>query len=176
MNLPDFGTITEALGSLGPMDSVVIIVAVVAAGIGFCSGFVWQIIRVVSILAAFLVAARYHGELADRFADIGPEQLRPVACYVILFVGGLLATYLIAFLVRKPIKALKPELSDRLVGAGLGLIKGVLLCGILALAIMRYPDGDSALRKQLDRSRLAGFSARCVQVLYRAVSRRESSE
>ncbi|MDP6439431.1 MAG: CvpA family protein [Candidatus Brocadiia bacterium] len=176
MNLPDLSTITEALGSISVMDSVVIIVAVVAAGIGFCTGFVWQIIRVVSILVVFLIAARYHEDLAGRFADIGPEQLRLVACYLILFVGGLIATYLIAFLVRKPIKALKPELSDRVVGAGLGLIKGVLLCGILALAIMRYPDGDSALRRQLDSSRLAKLSARCAQVLYNTVSRGESAD
>ncbi|MDP6107086.1 MAG: CvpA family protein [Candidatus Brocadiia bacterium] len=176
MNLPDLNTITGALGSFGPMDSVVVIVAVVGAVIGFCSGFVWQIIRVVSILAAFLVAARYHAGLADRFPDVGPEQLRPAACYLILFLGGLLATYLIAFLVRKPIKALEPELSDRVMGAGLGLVKGVLLCGILALAIVHFPAGDTALRRQLDRAPIARFSARCAQVLYSIVSRKESSD
>jgi uncharacterized membrane protein required for colicin V production len=86
--------------------------------------------------------------------------------YIGLFVGSLLVTYLATFLLRAPINALKPEGPDRVLGAMLGVIKGVLVCGIIALTVLQFADENAGLRRSVRWSPSARIVVECVRALW----------
>jgi len=143
------------LQSLNWVDTLVIVIVLASATAGSLSGFVWQILRIASILAAFAVATRFHRPLADYLAGELPDQTRLMVCYFALLVGVLVVTYLVLFLIRAPINSLKVEAPDRAVGAALGIAKGLLICGIIAIMVMTFTPRGTPVEESVRNSPLA---------------------
>lgn len=148
------------------VDAVVVIAVGASAVLGFRSGFIWQAVRIVSVVAAYWVAARFHPELAARLGGDMSESARMGISYVGLFVGSLLVTYLVMFLARAPINAFRPEKVDRVLGALFGAVKGVLLCGIIALGVLQYADEQGGLHHSVTWSPSAQIGVQCVRALW----------
>jgi membrane protein required for colicin V production len=67
--------------------------------------------------------------------------------YVLIFIGVMLAGGLVAFLVRKLVKAAMLSWADRLAGAALGLVAATLAAALLILPLVAYsPWGERVLR------------------------------
>ena len=158
------------LASLTWADAVVLAVVVLSAGVGFLSGFVWQILRMVSVVVAFWVAARFHGALAGHVAGDVADPARLALSFAGLFVAVVVAGYLLMLLIREPVNAMKPEPADRILGAFFGVLKGLLICGVVALTLLHYGGEHTAARKLVRGSVSATFTARCVRSLWCAVS------
>jgi membrane protein required for colicin V production len=148
------------------LDAAVILVALVTAVVGFWSGFVWQIIRIASVLAAFWIAAQFSAPLEARICNVLPAETCGIAAFAAILVGVLLAAYLLAHLLRGPIEAIRPEMMDHFLGFLFGLAKGLLLCGILALMIMRYTDPNSRAHEMVASAPLARGLAWCARALW----------
>jgi len=163
------GPAASFFASLNWVDALVIVVALAGAASGFLSGFVWQLLRIACLLAAFVVATRFHRSLAEAW-DAGLSMpARMLVSYFVLLLAVLAAGYGALFLARLPLKAAGFRGSDRALGAALGLVKGLLLCGILCLVVLTYGGKDSAVRRSILSAPLGRHCARGARILLDAM-------
>jgi membrane protein required for colicin V production len=110
-------------------------------------GLVRILIGIAALVAAFMLAARFHQPLAEAFGgiDIGDEPRRLIA-YLLIFLGVMLAGGVVAFLLRKLLKAAMLSWADRLGGAAVGLVAALLAAALIILPLVAYsPFGEKAL-------------------------------
>jgi len=152
-------------GAVTWTDTSIVLLALVCAVFGFRSGFIWQVIRIGSMILAFWLATRYHGMVAQRVVSPLSEDTVNLLAFLAVFFAVLLVAYVLMFLARGPIDAIRPETIDHVLGFIFGFAKGLLICGILAMLVLRYVPADSAVHRQLSASKLACMTAWCVQRL-----------
>ena len=136
-------------------DLALLILVAVLVIVGLVKGLVRVLVGILALVTAFLVASRFHGPLAERArgVDVSPEVLQLVA-YLLLFVAVMLAGGVVAWLLRKLVKAAMLGWADRLAGAALGLAAALFAAALIVLPVVAYAPGGSEL---LGRSRLAPY-------------------
>jgi membrane protein required for colicin V production len=126
------------------LDIIILVVLGVGAAMGFCSGLLWQVARVVSLGLSLYVAIVINTAVADWLA-LQWKDVNPAVNHVVAFIGVFLAVYLTLFMItrglHKAIKATKLETLDRLLGALLGIAKMAAVvacvCGVMAVLDMQ---------------------------------------
>jgi membrane protein required for colicin V production len=122
-----------------PADYVILFLCVASAVIGLWRGFTAEALSLltllVSIWLAWAFAGRFEGMLGT-WIGASPE-VRIWAARVIVFVLALLVGGLISWLARKLIRHTGLSGVDRLLGAGFGFLRAVVLIG-LAVIVMEF--------------------------------------
>lgn len=135
----------SALEALGWIDITAIAVIAVFFVLGIFKGVVWQISRLGTLVAAYVLAAMYgeglgawmfHGSVE------GPdEQLHVYVAYVAIFVGVLVVLSLLSLLLTKLVEKSGLTFYNRLGGGVLGVGTGALVVLlILAVGLMFFPQ------------------------------------
>ena len=143
--------------TLNSLDIIFIVILLVTLVLGLIKGLVRQIIGIVAVVAGLILAANSYQQLSPFFLRLTSSVL--VANFLgFLFIFGsvLLAGWLLGLLISKLMKG-PLAFINHFWGGVIGLIKGVLICGVLVFAFMVYEVQKDALA----RSRLAPF---CLQV------------
>jgi len=128
-------------------DVFLLVMACLLVLVGVIKGIVRILIGIAALVAAFALAAYYHQPLAARLGvlDVSEGVLRLIA-YVLIFVGVMLAGGLIAYLMRKLVKASMLSWADRTAGAVIGLVAAALVAALMVLPVVAYsPWGSTAL-------------------------------
>ncbi len=123
--------------------------------VGLMKGLVRILVGFGALIAAFVVASMFHQPLADRIRmfDLSVGVLRLI-CYVMIFIAVMLTGSVLAFFLRKVVKAAMLSWADRLAGAALGMASVFLAFALLILPIVAYAPGGS---KMLSNSTLAPY-------------------
>jgi membrane protein required for colicin V production len=114
-----------------------VFVAVLAASflLGAWRGLVYEVLSVISWIAAFILAQLFAPEVAARLSmESAGQPVRYLAAFLLVFIGVVFAGGLLAWLVKKCIEAVGLRPVDRVLGAAFGALRGVLV--LLALAIV----------------------------------------
>ena len=129
-------------------DVALLILICLLVVVGMIKGLVRILIGIAAIVAAFGLAARYHQPLADRLSGLEiPSQLMMLVTYVLIFLAVMLAGGIVAYLMRKLLRAAMLSWADRLGGAALGLVAAMLTAALLILPLLAYsPLGGTLLR------------------------------
>jgi len=101
-----------------------------------------EIFSMLSLVAGYVVAARYQGVGADWLAQyITNDTLARVTSFGALFIVTAMAVSILGFYVKKVIH-ISEILSgfDRLGGGAFGVVKGVLFMVLLMFPLQLYPD------------------------------------
>jgi membrane protein required for colicin V production len=108
--------------------------------LGAWRGLVYEVLSVVSWVAAFLLAQLAAPNVAA-WLPMGqsPQPLRYAAAFLLVFVVVVFAGGLIAWLVKKLVEAVGLRPVDRVLGAGFGLLRGVLLLMAIAIVVNMTP-------------------------------------
>lgn len=119
------------------LDIVILVALGLGLAMGFYTGLLWQIARVVglglSIYVSILVNNSFTDWLSSQWKDINPVVLQ-IAAFGIAFLAVYLALYLLTRLLHKVLKATKLEIFDRLLGALLGAAKmAAVVAGVLGV-------------------------------------------
>jgi membrane protein required for colicin V production len=147
------------------LDTVILVLLGLGAGLGFWSGLLWQVARVIS-LGLSLWATVVCNDPATRVLDEAVQGIDPRlargAAYIVVFLGVYLSLFLLTRIVHKIIRATHLEVVDRLLGGLLGAAKmGVVIAlacaGLLSLSA-------PALQEQLAPSTLAPLFGRATEV------------
>ena len=114
-----------------------IVLAVLAASLllGAWRGLVYEVLSVLSWIAAFVAAqwlAAWMGELLP-LGGAGPA-VRYALGFLLVFIAALFVGGLIAWLFKKAVEAMGLRPVDRTLGAAFGIVRGVVL--VLALAVV----------------------------------------
>jgi membrane protein required for colicin V production len=142
---------------MNPFDISLLVVAGVLVLLGLWKGLVRLLIGLGALVAAFILAARFHRPLAHQLAwsEI-PDQAMMLIAYVLIFLGTMIAGGVVAYLMRKLLKVAMLSWADRAAGAALGLLVALLSAALLVLPVVAYSPASENL---LQRSVLAPYVA-----------------
>ncbi len=99
---------------------------------GLFRGFVKELVSLISIVIAFIIAETYSAQLTQyiqSIADIA-DKTAVIVAYLAVFVGSLIIVLLFSNIIHSILKAIKLIWLNSLFGAALGALKWVILIGI----------------------------------------------
>ena len=115
-------------------DYVIIAIVAVSTLISLFRGFVREALSLATWVAALWVALTFSPQLADQLARwIETPSLRSIIAILVLFVLVLIAGGIVNFLVSSLIDKTGMTGTDRALGMVFGLVRGVVLVGVLVL-------------------------------------------
>ena len=108
---------------------------------GFFSGFILQFARLFSLLGAFWAMRSWTALLAPHLTFVANPSWRTIAAGVIIFIVVLLAIGIIARLLKKLVAFSFGGWIDKICGALLGFVVGVLFWTLIIIILQKFfPD------------------------------------
>jgi membrane protein required for colicin V production len=132
--------VTATFAGLGWVDLALAGVLVLSVLVGLARGLVFEILSVLGWVVAYFAAQWLSAEVAA-FVPIGAagSALNQGAAFALTFVAALILWGLAARLVRLLISATPLSLPDRVLGAGFGALRGVVVLLALATVVALTP-------------------------------------
>jgi len=125
---------------MAPLDWVFLAVLAASLLLGAWRGLVYEVLSVISWIAAFVLAQWLAPDAAARLPMGGAgEAVRYAAGFVLVFIGVVFTGGLLAWLTKKLVQAVGLRPIDRALGAAFGLIRGAVLLLALAVVINMTP-------------------------------------
>jgi membrane protein required for colicin V production len=122
------------------LDWVFIAVLLISLMLGVWRGLVYELLSVLSWIAAFVLAQWFAPELSQKLPMTGAsEVVRYVAGFVLIFVLSVFVGGLLAKLVKRLFSAVGLQPADRALGAAFGLIRGALVLLTATVVISMTP-------------------------------------
>lgn len=116
------------------IDMVLGAIILVSALLGLLRGFVAIVVGTLSWLLAGWATFLFGGTAARWLADgKHPSATESFGGYAMVFVGVLISVALIGMVIRAGVDAIKLGGTDRMLGFGLGVVRGALLSSVLVL-------------------------------------------
>ncbi len=131
--------------SLSTLDIILLIVLLVTLVFGLIKGLVRQAIGLVAVVAGLVLAARYYpraGAFVHKVVSnpIVADFVGFLAVFAVVIAAGWLIGLLVSKLMKGPLNFL-----DHVLGGVFGLIKGVLICGVIVFALLVFEVRRDAL-------------------------------
>jgi len=125
---------------MATLDWVFVAVLAVSFLVGAWRGLVYEVLSVMSWIAAFIVAQWLAPEAAGWLpVDRAPEAGRYAMGFIVVFIAVVFAGALLAWLIKKVIEAVGLRPVDRTLGAAFGLVRGAILLMAVAVVINMSP-------------------------------------
>jgi membrane protein required for colicin V production len=157
------------------LDILILILVLGSVVTSISKGFSREIIGLTAAIAGFFLGIWFYGPAgAFLLPYVSSKGVANFCGFVIVFIGVLLIGAIIGIVLKNVLKAAGLSWFDRLLGAGFGLVRGLLLSIALVLAIVAFApglQGDSPPRSVVE-SRLAPYVIDAAR-LFSAVAPRE---
>ncbi|MDR1856146.1 MAG: CvpA family protein [Desulfovibrio sp.] len=105
---------------------------------GYFNGFIGEVAGIVSIVAGLGAAHNFSDRLSPNLTVIADPGFRNIAAYVVILVAVMIVVAVIARVLQKVINFSFAAGADRLCGAGIGFIKGTILCALVLLMLRKF--------------------------------------
>jgi membrane protein required for colicin V production len=110
------------------VDIVILIITVLSSAFGLWRGLIKEVLSLLTWIAALLVSRVYSEPLAGLMTGvIENDGIRYVIAFAILFVIVMMFGTFLNFLMSKLLNVTGLKLADRLLGAGFGVARGVII-------------------------------------------------
>lgn len=117
------------------LDWIFLLALLASLALGAWRGLVFEVLSVLSWIAAFLLAQWWAPDAAQWLPVSGmAPAIRYAAGFVVVFVAAVFVGGLLAWLIKKLVEAVGLRPADRTLGAAFGLVRGVIL--LLAAAVV----------------------------------------
>ncbi|MEO7151686.1 MAG: CvpA family protein [Burkholderiaceae bacterium] len=159
--------------ALGWVDLAMLVLLALSVLVGLARGFVFEVLSLLGWIAAYFAAHWAAPQLAPQL-PIGTagSALNYGAAFAIVFVLTLIVWSVAAGLLRRLLHATPLSVVDRLLGAGFGFARGMILLMVLATLVSLTPLAkDPAWKQSLGRPWLDGVLRGLKPVLPDEVSR-----
>lgn len=124
----------EGLLAMQAYDLIMLIVLAATTIFGAIKGFAWQLASLASIVASYFVAYFFRNDVAKVINAQPPWNL--FLSMLLLYFGSSLIIWMLFRMVSTSIDKVKLKEFDRHLGAGFGLLKGMILCLIITMFAM----------------------------------------
>ena len=143
------------------LDIVLFIVIGVTLIFGIIKGLARQVIGILAVIVGLILALVYYPYIAYLFGRmISSQVLSHFLGFISIFLAVLCLGWIVSWLVSKVIKG-PFKFINHILGGGLGLIKGILVCGVLVFALLVFPVNVKAL----ENSFLAPYCLKMTKVV-----------
>lgn len=131
------------------IDIVILVILGAGAIVGGAKGFLRQLAGLLGLVAGLLIAKALYATVAERIFLPLTDSLTVAQgiAFVVIWLAVPLAFLLLALLLTKAMEAVSLGWVNRLLGAGLGLLKSALLVSLL-ICVVEYIDTDNTLLKK----------------------------
>ncbi|MBY6221452.1 CvpA family protein [Marinobacter nauticus] len=120
------------------IDWVIIALITVSTLISLKRGFVREALSLVTWVGAFIIARTFHPQMQSLLeSTVETPLVRLIAAFAILFFGTLIVGAIINNMIGHLVRATGLSATDRVLGMGFGLLRGVVVV-IVAIAFTRY--------------------------------------
>lgn len=132
--------------SVNWLDVILILILITAFVIGIIKGLVRQVVGILAAIIGLFVAMAFYPYLSGAFRlllknDVMRDFVSFIAIFSVILLMGWVTGRLFTKAMKGPFKFL-----NHVLGGGLGLLKGILVCGILVFAMLVFPVNTEALR------------------------------
>jgi len=135
---------------MATLDWVLLAVLVASMLLGAWRGLVYEVLSLLSWMAAFVLAQVFAADAAARLPINASEALRYPLGFALVFVVSVFAGGLLAWLGQKLMKAIGLSPADRALGAAFGVIRGVVvMLAATALVNMTSFKDEEAWRQSV---------------------------
>lgn len=139
------------------LDLILLVILGLSVLFGVLKGFIRQIIGILAVVVGLILAVNFYPVVSDFFSQwISNRTLSYFIAFIVIFISVLCLGGILSFLFSKVIKGPLKFVNNAL-GGGLGLLKGLLICGVIVFALLVFPFNKEALKQSF----LAPY---CLQV------------
>ena len=121
------------------LDWLIVAVLVYSVAISWLKGFIREVLALITVLAAVLLAAWFYRGVGGLFKDVvRTENIALFFGFSLIFLVTLSAGFVIAWLITRFMKFAKLQWADRLLGAAFGFIRGWMISAAILLALTAF--------------------------------------
>jgi membrane protein required for colicin V production len=121
------------------LDWFLLAILVYSIAISWFKGFVREVLGLITVLVAVLLAAWFYRGVGRLFKDVvRTENIALFFGFSLIFVMTLVAGFVVIWLVTKFMKFAKLQWADRLLGAAFGFIRGWVISAAILLALTAF--------------------------------------
>ena len=125
------------------LDFVLAIILLASVVAGFRRGFSRQIIGLVSGVLALLLGIWFYGTAGYYLLPyVSSRTLANAGGFAVVFCGVLLLGALVSFVVGRFLKVTGLSIVDHVLGAGFGLLRGLVFAIAIIMGVMAFSRGD----------------------------------
>ena len=126
------------------LDVVLLIILAGSVATSFSTGLTREIVGLVSIIAALVLAIWFYGTAGSVLLPyVSSPGIAHFCGFLMVFFGVLLLGGIIGRLLGRMMKAAGLSFVDRLLGAGFGIVRGLLVSIAIVLALLAFTPGKS---------------------------------
>jgi membrane protein required for colicin V production len=139
------------------LDIVLAIILLASVVAGFRRGLSRQIIGLVSVVLALLLGIWFYGNIGYYLLPYASSRsLANAGGFAVVFCGVLLLGVLVSFVVGRFLKVTGLSIVDHLLGAGFGVLRGLVFAIAIIMGVMAFSRGDKP-PETIVNSRLAPY-------------------
>ncbi len=149
------------------LDFVLLAIILLTAVVGIFKGFVRQAIGLVAVVAGLILACLYYEQTAGVFMTFVKNRLvSDFLGFLLIFIVVLIAGAILGHLFTKAMKG-PLAFANRLFGAMFGVVKAVLICGIIVFALVSFEIAKPALETSVLAPACLGVTRAVVNAIPR---------
>ena len=144
----------------------VILLLILAASVitSFRKGLSRQVIHLAAVVLGILLGAWFYGTAGSYLLpSVNSQTAANLGGFLIIFCGVLLVGGIVSWIVGKFLHVTGLSIVDHLLGAGFGLLRGILVCVALIMGVMAFSKNDKPPRAVVE-SRIAPYVSQAARV------------
>ncbi len=148
-------------------DYVLITIVGLSMVLSLWRGFVREIISLIGLVLAFLIASRFSGDVGGYLGQwITQDSLANIAGFMLLFVLIMFIVGMIGFIMRKLVDMAALTATDRTLGIFFGAARGLLLIGVAFLIYTAYAKPNQTW---MSKSLLSPYAIQLSQLIGKTI-------
>lgn len=129
------------------LDVILIVILIVTSFLGIIKGLVKQLFGLLAVIIGLILALGFYSQVSWLYRRlISNEVLSHFLGFITIFLAvlciGWLSSRTLSKLIKGPLKLL-----NKVLGGGLGLLKGILVCSVVVFALLVFPISKKALKE-----------------------------
>lgn len=131
------------------IDVILISVLALTSILGVIKGFVKQVFGLLAGIIGLILALGFYSQVSWiylRFVsnEVLANFLGFLTIFLVVLCLGWVSSYCLSKFIKGPLKLL-----NNVLGGGLGLLKGILICGVVVFALLVFPISKKALKESV---------------------------
>jgi membrane protein required for colicin V production len=128
------------MGTLGWVDIALLSLLAISVIVGLLRGFLFEVLSLLGWVAAYF-AAQWLGPMLAQHLPVGRpgSPVNLAAAFCLVFIGVLIGWAIAARLIRMVVNATALSVPDRMLGAGFGALRAIVLMLAIATVVAMTP-------------------------------------